>query len=195
MGYTKEASDSVTNLAAASVLAMIYLFAGVFLLVGWAIWNGRKRHEFDVLYGEEKIETTPERVQAPRAPPKRLFGAISQPGWLLTYEHWLYRVEQITGMETTTRPRVILFWCLLLSLSPAVVIGLPASVLLVEAQGLPLLGLMILGGGVGVLAANSLSQPAAGWFGAGKPSETQPHPRPDIDEDYISLGNEVDDYW
>ena len=129
-------------------------------------------------------------------PPTRLFGAVYQPGWLLSYEYWLYRVEQATGYETTTTPGQILFWCLLLSLSPAIVIGLPVSVVASEWQGMPLIGLAILGGLIGLYAAHTLSQPAAGWFGAGSaPKQTQPHVRPDIDEDYISLGDEVEEYW
>jgi hypothetical protein len=101
-------------------------------------------------------------LQQPFTAPPRLFGAPATVQWMLAYEYWLFLLEQVTGIEFNSTPFRILIGCLIISLTPAVVIGLPLAV--ISPTGAWLQWLTIGGIAVGLFTGFKFPSGGAGWF-------------------------------
>lgn len=97
---------------------------------------------------------------------QRLFGAPPDSQLFSAYDYWLRCLEQATGLSFTQSPGQLLIGSILISLAPALVIGVPLMLLdpVTGSSWLPLLTLfgVLFGGFTGY----RLGQPAQGWFQA-----------------------------
>lgn len=102
-------------------------------------------------------------------PAVSMFGAPASSWWVETYERWLWRLEDLTGVNFTSSPERLLGGSMLL----AACVGIPAALL----AGIPVAAVLgegsfaAVGGGVFIsvvlingLSAWGLSRPVAGWW-------------------------------
>lgn len=118
---------------------------------------------------------------------QRLFGAPPDSQWFSAYDYWLMCLEQATGLTFTQSPSQLLIGSIMISLAPALVIGLPLAVLVPAAGGCLLAGLTAAGLVVGAVTGQRLGQPMPRWFG---PMNIRGRLDSGQDEGGFSLGDE-----
>lgn len=118
---------------------------------------------------------------------ERLFGAPPDSQLFSAYDYWLSCLESATLLPFTETPTQLVTGSIILSLTPALIVGLP--LLLVEPQvgNCVFPGLILFGVVFGGFTGYRLGQPAAGWFEA-LPG-TSP-PLNDVPDGGITLGEE-----
>jgi hypothetical protein len=102
-------------------------------------------------------------------PPVSMFGAPASSWWVENYERWLWRLEDITGVNFSSSPERLFAGSMLLAvcvgLPIALLAGISAAAVLGEAGfvtvgGLVFISVVLVNG----LSAWGLSRPVAGWW-------------------------------
>ncbi len=126
-----------------------------------------------------------EQEEEPPAP-TRMFGAPADARWLAAYDYWLYHLERNTGIDFVASPSRMVMGAVIVSVIPAVMVGLPLDVI-DPGAGMP--WTLALGGValvVGFITGTKLSRPVETWFGSGAAGGSSPVER----EDVIVIGEE-----
>jgi hypothetical protein len=137
------------------ILAVIFLFFVLAFLA--ALFAGGAWLVRYLLGGAENHRESP-------TPPIRLFGAPASTRWLTAYDYGLYKLENTTGIAFNTTPARLMAGALIITVGPAVMVGLPLFIVEPVYGGAGLLLLTIASAVVGLLTGWQLTRPAAGWF-------------------------------
>jgi hypothetical protein len=132
-----------------SVVIMLVIVLAVLIAIGVALYLIMRRWVIPIL--RKPFET-----------PERMFDAPPAVRWISAYEYWLFLLEEATGIDFTTTPARIFAGCLVISLSPAVVLGLPLAVIL-HSGTWPLI-LTVAGIIAGLYTAFKFADGGSGWF-------------------------------
>lgn len=155
-------ADEMGEGIAGAAVALILVVMGVFLMVfigGLVLIGILLRNVFGSTQSPLKRGKS-----LPKAADLRWFHAPSDGNWIEAYDYWLYQIENSTGLSLTTSPLRLYSGALLVSLVPAIGIGLVWAVFAPETAESGLLGLLIAGGVIGAITGRKLSQPAGNWF-------------------------------
>nr|WP_281721424.1 hypothetical protein [Nitrosomonas nitrosa] len=121
----------------------------------------------------------------------RWFDAPPMTQWVETYEFWLYKLEDVTGINFTHWPGQTFLGCIIVSVGGALLPGV-AMALIDPVYSTNWLGFAgALGGVIGSLTGLHMAQPTTTWFdGSSQSSFRLPG-----DDDGFVLGEEIEGEW
>jgi hypothetical protein len=148
-------ASAATGILVIAITAVIFIFFAILFLLGVKVV--RK------LLGMQSDDGDVEPDARP-LPPTRMFGAPPGDQWRNAFDYWLYKLEDLTGIEFTTSPERLMAGSLIITVGAALVASMPLMVIAPSDGAGFAMGMLGTSVVVGLVMGNKLSQPAAGWF-------------------------------